>query len=387
MGLFGNKKKGNESLHTLSEKEIQARLYGTFRNPQATASDVPMTAPPAAKSSPNGGYAQEFSRPAVKNSKPETMMNRSSLPAVDPESEKDLFKMSQSVQSSGLSNKVQPGDTVPSFSKETSQFTPAPKPAPKAPSFPVGAWVSAAARLFRGFVLKTLAALGWALRSLFRLVLAIDFRKPLVRRFAYGVGIFALLAFLFGSIQSLNGKREAAMKNPPKPAVRKIHASAPKQAKAAASKKQEQKKTVEAQKTPASETPQNTADSKASAAKTSKKESKPATDGKAVETKDSNPAAVPAAVGPAPSSQGNYSIQIATFAAREDAEKLTSALTAQQFETFIKPLNRPGGRVYYCVFVGHYPSSAEGEKKLEDFKKKDVAKPFQDAFVRSVQGA
>ncbi len=80
-----------------------------------------------------------------------------------------------------------------------------------------------------------------------------------------------------------------------------------------------------------------------------------------------------------------YSIQIATFAGPEDAGRLAAKLKDENADAFVRQLERPGGKIYYCVFVGHYKDFRTAEENLSQFKKKSFAKPFQDAFARALK--
>ena len=82
--------------------------------------------------------------------------------------------------------------------------------------------------------------------------------------------------------------------------------------------------------------------------------------------------------------QGAYAIQVATFASKNDADSLAKKLKGSGLKAFVRSLTRPGGRVYQCVFLGRFATYGEAESMLAEFKKQESAKPFQDAFVRTL---
>ena len=180
--------------------------------------------------------------------------------------------------------------------------------------------------------------MGEVLRRLTVFFTSLDFRKPNVRLAAYWLGAFAFLGLLFLSIHHLNIKREGAMKNAPRHLrVKAVAVPAP----------------------------------------------------APVETKKETPAEpVPA---PVPETQipaaelGTYAIQVATFAAPEDARHLVSRLGQGQFSSFVKPLSRAGGKVYYCVFIGRFKTFRHAQKQLEVFRRTPDGQSFKDAFVRSLE--
>ena len=79
-----------------------------------------------------------------------------------------------------------------------------------------------------------------------------------------------------------------------------------------------------------------------------------------------------------------YVIQIATYINREDAQKMSDQLVQEGFPSFIENLSRQNGKVYFCVFIGRFGAYSEAESMLSEFKKKAIAQPFQDAFIRAL---
>jgi cell division septation protein DedD len=185
---------------------------------------------------------------------------------------------------------------------------------------------------------------------IFRIFNRVDFRSPEVRRAAYIAAGVIFLGGLFASIHLLNVNREVAMKQPrkvvrpaPTPAAKPVASSVPAQNAAPAARAE-------------------------TAAVTPARETLIAPAGPAAET----------------AVQKGHVIQIATFAAQADADKLVLKVQQEGMKAFVKPLVRTGGKTYYCVFIGAFASNAEAEQQLAKFKKKELARPFQDAFIRTL---
>lgn len=388
MGLFGNKKKGSDPVQPLSEREIQSRLYGHLREPSVPQEDLPSFSKPKQESS----FFQKSVSVTAK-----TLTPSATPPAHKPAivTSPELFDDSDSeVENTSKSF----GDTVvkkkePSF-KSTS-YTGKPSTASK-PSRVGGSSVSAGAGkvfqwlsvAFKTLGVKVLEVIGWAVTSVIRVAALIDFKKPAVRRLLMIGATAIVFAFIFFGIHQLNLRRETAMKQPPKAVVIPRHAKESKSrpaetettaavketnaVKAVAEKKAGvAKKTAEVAAVPAAGTTAKTPE----AAKTV--EVVPAVP--AAKPVEKTPVAGKKIEGPA------YVIQVATFAAQEDAQKLAERFKAESFNAFIKPLSRSGGRVYYCVFIGRFATSQEADTILAEFKKKEIAQPFQDAFIRLMQ--
>ena len=182
-----------------------------------------------------------------------------------------------------------------------------------------------------------------------RLLLSLDFRKPAVRRTAYAAGGIAFLAGLFAGIHLLNAQREIAMKAPRPPAAA---SPAPNSAEAVSGTKDRREST-------AGEKPSMPSGSSLSPA---------------------------AAIDGEISVKQPYVIQVATFAQEEDAGRLAERLgrAGAGPRVFVKALSRAGGRIYYCVFIGRFADYPDAESRLAKFKRMEAARPFQDAFIRSL---
>lgn len=84
---------------------------------------------------------------------------------------------------------------------------------------------------------------------------------------------------------------------------------------------------------------------------------------------------------PAPTriSEGRFSVQVASFAVRADAERLAAALTQNDYAgTFIADDPGPDGTVRYRVKVGHFRTYADAQKVLNQLKSQER---IHDAFI------
>ncbi len=362
MSLFG-KKNNPEVNKTLSEREIQQRLYGHLRNPHNGTQPPPVSINKESKATGSIPSVQADTRTAVKPLNTVPLPPRQHTKPAD--GAEDLFRFSHKPEEA-----KPPAERV-RVERTVVPSKPVVKPAEKKPSPFAGAAAFAAGKLLPGAA-KLLKAVFMAVFQIFAVVvgwvvqffLRIDFKNPQIRRTFYwtlGIGLFA---FMLVSIHILNMKREFAMKHTPKSVYTK---QKPKKA-----KRVEAPAPVPAAEATASETSLLSAavPGAATAASAASVAAAPA-----VET----PAAVPAH----PVMKGQV-IQIATFAVQADAQKLVDKLRQDSWACFVKPLVRPGGKTYYCVFLGAFKSYQEAETKLSEFKKKDISKPFQDAFIRTL---
>ncbi|HNX68577.1 MAG TPA: SPOR domain-containing protein [Candidatus Omnitrophota bacterium] len=78
-----------------------------------------------------------------------------------------------------------------------------------------------------------------------------------------------------------------------------------------------------------------------------------------------------------------YVIQVVTYPALADAEQIVNSLRRAQLKAFVKESVRPSGRVFYIVHLGGFRTEAEAEAQLVKFRALEVARPFQDAFVKT----
>ncbi len=89
-------------------------------------------------------------------------------------------------------------------------------------------------------------------------------------------------------------------------------------------------------------------------------------------------------VTPAPV-KNSYVIQVVTYPTRSDAEQIVASFKKAGVPAFVKENSRPSGRLFYLVLIGSFRTEAEAQAHLSKFKTKDVARPFQDAFVKATK--
>ncbi len=77
-----------------------------------------------------------------------------------------------------------------------------------------------------------------------------------------------------------------------------------------------------------------------------------------------------------------YVIQVVTYPTQEDAQKVVDALKRERLRAFVKENIRASGRVFYVVYIGGFRTDAEAQAQLLSFRVKEIARPFQDAFVK-----
>ena len=83
---------------------------------------------------------------------------------------------------------------------------------------------------------------------------------------------------------------------------------------------------------------------------------------------------------------GKYVIQVATYAVLEDANRLIESINQAGFSAFFKKQSRSStGHTFYPVYLGRFESSFAAQQSLSKFRKASVARPFQDAFVRTLE--
>jgi septal ring-binding cell division protein DamX len=81
-------------------------------------------------------------------------------------------------------------------------------------------------------------------------------------------------------------------------------------------------------------------------------------------------------------SSGTYVIQVVTYPTRQDADQIVNTFRRAGLRAFVKEDARPSGRLFYLVFLGGFRTEAEAQAQLLKFRAKEVARPFQDAFVK-----
>jgi cell division septation protein DedD len=78
-----------------------------------------------------------------------------------------------------------------------------------------------------------------------------------------------------------------------------------------------------------------------------------------------------------------YVIQVVTYPSFQDADSIMKTLKSAGFRAFVKESTRASGRVFYMVLIGGFRTAAEAQSQLSKFRGQEVARPFQDAFVRT----
>ena len=381
MGFF-DKKKNSESIKTLSEKEIQSRLYGHLREPHAGQDDVPPPSKPISQENSVTHRSVSHTGKTLTTSTPSFQKPTIHSP--------DFFQAGESETVSNEPVKKTAHVSMP-YSAKSNAPTRKPFQDRKTLAIDFSGMASKTNKIFlktgqffKAVGLKILGILGLVLAGLFRLVMSINFRKPMVRRISTLILGAGALALVFVAIQRLNLGREAAMKNPPK----QILAPAPLQGKSKTKKSHVLPQSEAVLSEPsADEGPTQTQGSKIVAAPSQAAVKIPAHAAAAAAPASVKIAAAarPVITAPAAVEAPGYVIQVATFAAQEDAQKLVSKIKEVSLKSFSKSISRSGGRVYYCVFIGRFKTHPEADAALTEFKKHDLSQPFPDAFVRMLQ--
>lgn len=372
MGLFGLSKKERD-LKALSEKEIQLRLYGHLRAPHAASHDKgaiasnkpirPVILGPQVRTFDDRKNTPVQSQNVTVDEHPAPQHRAPSLKTSSKETGEDLFSVSTGEPAKPKNYPSDPPRQV----KTSVPVQPRPASAPRKANF---FSVLAAVFLNKVFpviftVLKTVVSFTFQLLAaligfISSSLLKVDFKNPRVRRiFSWTLGI-GILVFLFVGIHVLNLKREVAMKHPKKVSV---------------TKPVKKKKDIIPQQVAAQTI---ASDSSAESALTASETGASLDSSSAAYTSASDASVQTPAV------QKGQVIQIATFAILSDAEKLVGKLKLEGWPCFAKPLVRSGGKTYFCVFLGAFKTYQEAEIKLAEFKKKEISKSFQDAFIRSL---
>ncbi|MSR76660.1 MAG: SPOR domain-containing protein [Candidatus Omnitrophica bacterium] len=340
MGPVDPKKKKSDGLNTLSETEIQNRLYGTYRAPHREEKQQPgktearvNSVSPVDFNRPHGKSLDLFTSPSSTTRLVSAAPTTESVPKLAIPSSKWLEQELKGPSQNPVKLST-PGKALTGMSRENV------KPERQGPSA-----VVEFLRIVTGFFIRVSL-------SLVRLLRVKDSLKPNQNKNIYWTGGVAILALILMGIHSLNNQRERAMMSPhhnPKkimPQVKEV-------------------KVTEG------------ADFTSLSLSTKSKETAE------LMPRDEKQA-------PKPNS-GNqevtspYVIQVATYANLADAEKKLGMIKMQSFPGFIQSLKRQSGRVYHCVFVGRFKTFEEAEKVLNNFKTKDFSESFPDVFIRSLK--
>jgi cell division septation protein DedD len=368
MSLFEKKGK-NESVKVLSEKDIQNKLYGKYR----TNSDTT--------------FAPVI--PAPKTAVPSSPKPKESVPGTE-----DLFLAAGTDSKTESPIVIKPGGSQEGPVKLPEGMV---KPKDSGTREQIGKWVreenkvsvSSAAILkkddkhplkkvlvvpqkagvsWKPLLEKILKSVGAVLQGLLGLVAGgvrglvdlllkfisgIDLSNPRVRQALYWLSVGGVLAVIFFGIHSLNDKREVAMKGPPK-----------------ATRATTTHKMVTTPVPPKVET-RTEGELSSEVVKSSESST------------DTAHETVSAATEPA-SANKVFVVQVATYVNEDDARQVVDRFHRASFAAFVKVQRRAEGKHFYSVFLGPYESFRKAQEDLAKFKKNEVSKPFQDAFIRSV---
>ncbi|MFA6601190.1 MAG: SPOR domain-containing protein, partial [Candidatus Omnitrophota bacterium] len=193
-----------------------------------------------------------------------------------------------------------------------------------------------------------LSFLGLVLQVLLKILSSVDLGNPRVRQGLYWISVGGLMVVVFLAIHTLNVNREAAMKVPVK-TVRVVEAP----------------KSPEPETAPAAAEAQTPQEAKRAQALAS----------------ESAAAAVPSQ--PQRELTG-YGVQVATYVNQEDSAQVLAKFEQAGFSAYVKTQARPEGKHFYSVFLGPFETYRTAQEELAKFKKRDVSKPFQDAFIRPI---
>ncbi len=353
MGLLNYRKK-TEQLRTLTEKEIQEKLYGRFRlsdKEDAGISSMPLrNSASLATIEKVEEKADDLFSPAILTPQP-GFTQKNSRVEFEPQ-EKEIKKSFVDVKSDLTTSQVKIYSRPPVFSK------PASRPAAARPK---DAFFAAFLKFFQNLgaliakglgsvVVLGLKFAGACLQAIFA------FLKKGQNR--YWVGAIVFLSILLGGIHHLNVQREIAMKTSrPRTATQARNVSESSvPVSAAAARLQEAPPALSA----------------------------PTASTGTVSSQNAN-ALTPSEPSSAAGTQGGFVIQVVTYATQADAAGLLRRLNQEGFSGLVKQSTRTTGKVYHTVFVGRFKTYREAQEMLAQFQKKEIAKPFQDAFIRTLQ--
>jgi cell division septation protein DedD len=335
MGLFGKKKNTETRSSVLTESEIRKKLYGEFSDSDShvVIGDRDHLREPVTTSLP------PLKEPFLEKGEKET----------------DLFSAQEDI----LTGSDMPSrQTIPAPApKITEPMRPVPPQAEKKPF--VSAPASSPDDLYARFPYNRPPTSRWAVVQDFLMNLSEkagdlvrfirDPRQVVLRRFFYWGTAVLVIFLLFWGVNALNSQREEALR-----ARYNISGGEP------AAKAPEA--VVVAPVKPVAERPVVVTPSPATAVKTT------------VES---------ATVKPLASVPNAYVIQVVTYPSMQDAESIVKTLKGAGFNAFVKESVRPTGTVFYMVLIGGFRTASEAQAQLAKFRTQEVARPFQDAFVRT----
>ncbi len=355
MGLLNYRKK-NEQLRTLTEKEIQEKLYGRFRLSHKEDTGISSMPPRNSASLATIEKVEEKSSdlfaPSISAAQP-GFSQKNSRVEFEPQ-EKEIKKSFADVKS----------DITASPSKMHSRPAVFTKPASRPVSRPKQAFFAGFLKILQGIG----GLIGKALGSVVVVILKfagafleaiLIFLKKGQNR--YWVGAIVFLSILLGSIHHLNVQREIAMKTPRSRPVAPM---------------------VQARNISESPAPVSALAARLERAPAAPLSPTVSTDIVPGENVNALTPSEPASAGGA---QGAFVIQVVTYATQADGTGLLKRLNQDGFSGLVKQSTRNTGKIYYTVFVGRFKTYREAQENLAQFQKKEISKPFQDAFIRTLQ--
>ncbi|MEI7751787.1 MAG: SPOR domain-containing protein [Candidatus Omnitrophota bacterium] len=334
MGLFRKKKNTEAPSSILSESEIQKKLYGEFYD-RSTHVLI--------------GDREHFREPAAPPFVPKETPPEKEVPF-------DLF----SVQTEALaeseasphrdSSEVKPGDhatryvPLQDFEKKAVSSTSASSSSDPSSRFRYNRPQTNLSEAFLDF-LKGFSGKIAELTGCF-----LDPKQVALRRFIYWGSAILVVFLLFFGVNSLNSQREEAMRTRYK-------------------------------------IPGDTVQVKPMDAESTVVPSKPAAERPVVITpapvRSPKAPAVGTVTKPVLLAAESYVIQVVTYPSAQDADSIVKTLKGAGFHAFAKESARPSGRVFYMVLIGGFRTAADAQSLLLKFRGHEVARPFQDAFVRT----
>ncbi len=369
-------KKSHKSggVSALSERDIQEKLYGRFRSPSMD--------------SKAGGASVAFEEEEIQGvSKhvPAKIMEKKSVDLFESattnvqEEPSEVSDVEMPVESKEVRSAPRPLEFKTRFqaperhvvgsARENSKYSPNRSTLEKKPmiqlSLPKFDWVGGLRSFFVGLA-ETVSPMP---RNFLRVIESLNPSSERARALiSWSFGIAALLALLF-SVHVLNVRREQAMKEARvhRPAAMAKKIKIQKKVVLQAVTEEPSVKTAPAavdQVLPESESiAQQQVQTEPAAETVSPKEQKPAlrSEGK-----------------------GKFVIQVATYVIEDDANQLRVDVRKIHISAFVKGLTRSSGKTYYSVFLGRFETFKSAQETLSNFKKSDVARSFNDAFIRTL---
>ncbi|MCM8774952.1 MAG: SPOR domain-containing protein [Candidatus Omnitrophica bacterium] len=352
MGLFGNKQKRKEGFRALTEKEIQDRLYGDF-------TDKPHDSPPTGDSDfkivPKGKEPLPPSGESIQSTKSlDTTKIQSEVSTNDlkeREKKKEQERLARVTEWADEEVEVIEKAKRLGWYEESKKKEPAPVLSrPTTPSVRKSSWTSL--RTVLAVIVRS------CLRALLAMLETLGFYVFKSKRLAYWAGGFAFLFVLFWGIHVLNVQREQAMKMPRKRLPLSPITSPQGPVIQEAESPLESPRVIETQNVLIIP---------------------PLTEEKMTEASFDRKSTPPTR---SPKQGKYYVIQVATFAVESDAERLIKKFGEVGFSAFVRSLKSPSGKTYYSVFTGNFKDYSQAQDELEKFRKNQISKSFQDAFIR-----